>query len=53
MVLHAPIAELEAKVTKTKGILICNPGNPTGYLYSKDEMISLKNHKKIRFISIC
>ena len=38
-----PIAELEAKVTsKTKGILICNPGNPTGYLYSKDEMISLK-----------
>lgn len=38
-----PVAELEAKVTsKTKGILICNPGNPTGYLYSKDEMISLK-----------
>ena len=38
-----PIAELEAKVTsKTKGILICNPGNPTGYLYSEDEMISLK-----------
>ena len=28
--------------SKTKGILICNPGNPTGYLYSKDEMISLK-----------
>jgi aspartate aminotransferase len=23
---------------KTKGILICNPGNPTGYLYSKDEI---------------
>ena len=38
-----PIAELEAKVTsKTKGILICNPGNPSGYLYSEDEMISLK-----------
>ena len=38
-----PIAELEAKVTsKTKGILICNPGYPTGYLYSEDEMISLK-----------
>ena len=38
-----PLAELEAKVTsKTKGILICNPGNPTGYLYSEDEMISLK-----------
>ena len=38
-----PISELEDKVTaKTKGILICNPGNPTGYLYSEDEMISLK-----------
>jgi aspartate aminotransferase len=32
-----PIAELEAKITsKTKGILICNPGNPTGYLYKKN-----------------
>ena len=38
-----PTSELEAKVTaKTKGILICNPGNPTGYLYNKEEMISLK-----------
>jgi aspartate aminotransferase len=38
-----PISELESKVTnKTKGILICNPGNPTGYLYSKDEMLSLQ-----------
>ena len=38
-----PISKLEAKVTaKTKGILICNPGNPTGYLYSKEEMMSLK-----------
>ena len=27
---------------KTKGILICNPGNPTGYLYSKEELQSLK-----------
>lgn len=26
---------------KTKGILICNPGNPTGYLYSKDELDQL------------
>ncbi len=26
---------------KTKGILICNPGNPTGYLYSKDEIKKL------------
>tara|TARA_B100000900_G_scaffold119351_2_gene100693 strand:- start:6366 stop:7565 length:1200 start_codon:yes stop_codon:yes gene_type:complete len=26
----------------TKGILICNPGNPTGYLYSKEELERLK-----------
>ncbi len=26
---------------KTKAILICNPGNPTGYLYSEEEMILL------------
>lgn len=38
-----PISELEAKITsKTKGILICNPGNPTGYLYKKSEMNALK-----------
>ena len=38
-----PISELESKVTdRTKGILICNPGNPTGYLYSKEEMLSLQ-----------
>ena len=28
--------------SKTKAILICNPGNPTGYLYSKEELNSLK-----------
>ena len=28
---------------KTKAILICNPGNPTGYLYSLDEIEKLKN----------
>ena len=39
-----PIAELEGKITsKTKGILICNPGNPTGYLYKKSEMNALKD----------
>ncbi|WP_430812303.1 MULTISPECIES: pyridoxal phosphate-dependent aminotransferase [unclassified Carboxylicivirga] len=27
---------------KTKGIVICNPNNPTGYLYSQDEMDQLK-----------
>jgi len=38
-----PIDEFEKLITpKTKGILICNPGNPTGYLYSKEELRSLK-----------
>lgn len=38
-----PIEEFKKKITpKTKGILICNPGNPTGYLYSKEELHSLK-----------
>ena len=39
-----PIEDFKEKITsKTKGILICNPGNPTGYLYSKEELQSLKN----------
>jgi len=38
-----PINDFEALITpKTKAILICNPGNPTGYLYSKDEIDQLK-----------
>ncbi|MFN5460281.1 MAG: pyridoxal phosphate-dependent aminotransferase, partial [Bacteroidota bacterium] len=38
-----PIAEFEKMITpKTRGIMICNPGNPTGYLYSKEELESLK-----------
>ena len=37
-----PIADFEQHITpKTKAILICNPGNPTGYLYSKQEIQSL------------
>ena len=37
-----PIADFEKLITsKTKGILICNPGNPTGYLYSKEEIQKL------------
>jgi aspartate aminotransferase len=37
-----PIADFEAKITpKTKAIVICNPGNPTGYLYSKEELEQL------------
>ena len=39
-----PIQEFEKLITeKTKGILICNPGNPTGYLYSSDELEQLKS----------
>ncbi len=38
-----PIADFEKVITpKTKAIVICNPNNPTGYLYSKDEMEVLK-----------
>ena len=38
-----PIADFEAKISsKTKAIVICNPNNPTGYLYSKEEMEQLK-----------
>jgi aspartate aminotransferase len=38
-----PIADFEALITpRTKGILICNPGNPTGYLYSADELQRLR-----------
>jgi len=38
-----PIEEFEKLITaNTKAILICNPGNPTGYLYSKEEILKLK-----------
>ncbi len=38
-----PIEEIEKKITsKTKAIMICNPGNPTGYAYSKEEIEALK-----------
>ncbi len=34
-----PIADFEKLITpKTKAIIICNPNNPTGYLYSQEEM---------------
>ena len=37
------IEDFEKLITsKTKAILICNPGNPTGYLYSKEEILKLK-----------
>lgn len=38
-----PIEELEKKITpKTKAIIICNPNNPTGYLYSDSELEKLR-----------
>lgn len=37
------VADFEAKITdKTKGIVICNPANPTGYLYTRAELEKLK-----------
>lgn len=39
-----PISSFEALITpKTKAIMLCNPGNPTGYLYTREELESLKN----------
>lgn len=38
-----PIDEFEKVITKkTKAIIVCNPNNPTGYLYSEQEMQTLK-----------
>lgn len=37
-----PIADFEKLITpRTKAILICNPGNPTGYLYTQEEINQL------------
>lgn len=39
-----PIEKFEELITpKTKGILICNPNNPTGYLYTKEEMNKIRD----------
>jgi len=39
-----PVEEIEKKITsKTKAIVICNPGNPTGYLYSQEELEKLRD----------
>lgn len=39
-----PIDAFEKVITpKTKAIVVCNPNNPTGYLYSREEMEALKN----------
>lgn len=38
-----PIEEFEKRITaNTKAIIICNPGNPTGYLYSEEELEKLR-----------
>lgn len=39
-----PIEEFEKLITpRTKGILICNPNNPTGYLYTIKEMMQIRD----------
>ena len=39
-----PISAFEEKITdRTKAIIICNPNNPTGYLYSREELEVLKD----------
>jgi aspartate aminotransferase len=39
-----PIKKIEGKITdKTKGILICSPNNPTGYLYTDEEMRQIRD----------
>lgn len=39
-----PVEDIEKLITpKTKGILICNPGNPTGYLYTEEELKTIRD----------
>ena len=39
-----PISQIEEMITPhTKAIFICNPNNPTGYLYSKKELLQLRD----------
>ena len=39
-----PISEFEKKITpRTKAIIICNPNNPTGYIYSHEELEQLRD----------
>ncbi|MBX7181814.1 MAG: pyridoxal phosphate-dependent aminotransferase [Bacteroidia bacterium] len=38
-----PVAEIERAIgPKTRAIIICNPNNPTGYLYKKEELLALE-----------
>lgn len=39
-----PVEEFEKLITpRTKGIMICNPNNPTGYLYTREEMTKIRD----------
>jgi aspartate aminotransferase len=39
-----PISDFEKAITpKTKAIMVCNPNNPTGYLYSNNELMQLRD----------
>jgi len=39
-----PVSAIAHKITdKTRAIMICNPNNPTGYIYSKEEMLALRD----------
>lgn len=39
-----PIEKFEELITpRTKGILICNPNNPTGYLYTREELNKIRD----------
>ena len=38
------ISEFEKSITpRTRAIMVCNPNNPTGYLYSKEELLKLRD----------
>ncbi|MEN8151671.1 MAG: pyridoxal phosphate-dependent aminotransferase, partial [Planctomycetota bacterium] len=39
-----PVAELAAKITpRTRAIMICSPNNPTGYVYTDEELMALRD----------
>jgi aspartate aminotransferase len=39
-----PVSEFEKKITdKTRGIIICNPNNPTGHVYSREELEQIRD----------
>lgn len=39
-----PVADIAAKVTsRTRAVLICNPGNPTGYVYTDQELEAIRS----------